>query len=144
MTGAASVDESSGSVTEPELGRHATPRQPPKATGLAVGELLQAGGAEAKVETLQDDSGTPIVKIAGEVDMSNAGLVREAVEVVVERSPERIVFDLGELQFMDSSGLAMLLGIAERIAVVELKRPLPLLRRIIELTGLSAAFVISD
>jgi anti-anti-sigma factor len=109
-----------------------------------MGELLQAGGAEAKVETFRDDTGVPVVKIAGEIDMSNANLVREAVEPVVEHNPGRVVFDLGELQFMDSSGLAMLLGVAERVAVVELKSPRPLLRRIIELTGLTAAFVITD
>ena len=103
---------------------------------------MQASGAEAIVE-FQDDSGTPIIKIAGEVDMSNAALVREAVDLVIAHDPERVVFDLGELQFMDSSGLAMLLGFAERIAVVELRRPLPLIRRIIELTGLSSAFVIA-
>jgi anti-sigma B factor antagonist len=109
-----------------------------------MGELLQAGGAEAKVETFQDESGIPVVKIAGEVDMSNADLVRKAVEPVIERKPGRIVFELGELEFMDSSGLAMLLGVAERITVVELKSPRPLVRRILELTGLTTAFVITD
>jgi anti-sigma B factor antagonist len=107
-------------------------------------ELLQAGGAEAKIETLEDDAGTPIIRIAGEVDMSNAALVGEAVDVVVVRRPERIVFDLGDLEFMDSSGLAMLLNVAAQIDTVELRSPLPLLRRVIELTGLSHAFVITD
>jgi anti-anti-sigma factor len=130
-------------VGAPLRGRLAGFRSAWSRTGIAVEEeLMQASGAEAIVE-FQDDSGTPIIKIAGEVDMSNAALVREAVDLVIAHDPERVVFDLGELQFMDSSGLAMLLGFAERIAVVELRRPLPLIRRIIELTGLSSAFVIA-
>jgi anti-anti-sigma factor len=104
---------------------------------------MQAGTAEVSVAAIRDDFGTPTVQIAGEVDMSNAHLVREAVDLVCAPGVERVVFDLRELQFMDSSGLAVLLGIAERIAVVELRRPLPLIRRIIELTGLSSAFLIT-
>jgi len=106
--------------------------------------LIQAGGAEATVESLQDASGVPIVKVSGEVDMSNVDVVRAAVDRAIAEDPDRIVFDLGELKFMDSSGLAMLLAVAERIPVVELRRPRPLLRRVIELTGLSDAFVISS
>jgi anti-anti-sigma factor len=69
--------------------------------------------------------------------------VRKAIEPVLELGPERIVFDLGELQFMDSSGLAVLLGVAERVPVVELRRPQPLICRVIELTGLTDSFVIT-
>jgi anti-sigma B factor antagonist len=105
--------------------------------------LMQAGGAEATVASLQDASGIPIVKVSGEVDMSNVDMVRAAVDRAIAEDPDRIIFDFGELEFMDSSGLAMLLAVAERISVVELRRPPPLLRRVIELTGLSDAFVLS-
>jgi anti-sigma B factor antagonist len=106
-------------------------------------ELMQAGGAEATVESLHDVSGVPIVRITGEVDMSNVDVVGAAVDLAIANNPERIVFELGDLEFMDSSGLAMLLAITERISVVELRRPRPLIRRVIELTGLSIAFVIA-
>jgi anti-anti-sigma factor len=105
---------------------------------------MQAGGAEATVESLRDASGIPIVKVSGEVDMSNVDIVRAAVDRVIAEGPDRIVFDLGGLEFMDSSGLAMLLAVAERISVVELRRPRPLLRRVIELTGLANAFILSS
>jgi anti-sigma B factor antagonist len=107
-------------------------------------ELMQAGGAEATVESRQHASGVPIVRITGEVDMSNVEVVRAAVDVAIADDPERIVFELGDLEFMDSSGLAMLLAVAERISVVELRRLRPLIRRVIELTGLSGAFVIAS
>lgn len=107
-----------------------------------VEDLLRTDGAGAVVETLRDDAGVPTIRIAGEVDMSNADLIRSSLDLVAN-DPQRVVFDLGELRFMDSSGLAILLGVAERSAVVELRRPLPLVRRIIELTGLSGTFVIT-
>jgi anti-anti-sigma factor len=105
---------------------------------------MQAGGAAASVESRQDASGVPIVKVTGEVDMSNVDVVREAVNLAISHDPDRIVFDLGDLEFMDSSGLAMLLAVAERISVVELRSAPPLIRRVIELTGLSDAFVIAS
>jgi anti-sigma B factor antagonist len=111
--------------------------------GRSVEELIQADGAEAIVQTLYDASGAPLIEIAGEVDMSNANVVRQAIDPVLENHPERIVFDLGELHFMDSSGLAVLLGVVERVPVVELRRPQPLIRRVIELTGLTDSFVIT-
>jgi anti-sigma B factor antagonist len=105
-------------------------------------ELMQAGGAVATVESLGDASGTPVVRVSGEVDMSNVDVVRAAVDLAISPDTDRIVFDLGDLEFMDSSGLAMLLAVAERVSVVELRRLRPLLRRVIELTGLSNSFLI--
>jgi anti-sigma B factor antagonist len=103
---------------------------------------MQAGGAVATVESLGDASGTPVVRVSGEVDMSNVDVVRAAVDLAISPDTDRIVFDLGDLEFMDSSGLAMLLAVAERVSVVELRRLRPLLRRVIELTGLSNSFLI--
>jgi anti-sigma B factor antagonist len=105
---------------------------------------MRAGGAEATVESLQDASGVPTVKVTGEVDMSNVDVVRAAVDLAIAHAPDRIVFDLGDLEFMDSSGLAMLLAVAERVSIVELRGLRPLIRRVIELTGLSNTFVIAS
>jgi anti-sigma B factor antagonist len=108
-----------------------------------MAELMEAGGAEATVAARRDESGVPIVKLTGEVDMSNVDSVRAAVDLAIAHDPERIVFDVGDLEFIDSSGLAMLLAVAEQISVVELHRPRPLIRRVIELTGLSTAFIVT-
>ncbi|HEY5271812.1 MAG TPA: STAS domain-containing protein [Acidimicrobiales bacterium] len=108
-----------------------------------MAELKAASGAKATAVARRDASGVPIVKLTGEVDMSNVDSVRASVDLAIEHDPERIVFDLGALEFMDSSGLAMLLAVAEKISVVELRRPRPLIRRVIELTGLSTTFVVT-
>jgi len=59
---------------------------------------MQRGGAEATVESLQDASGVPIVKVTGEVDMSNVDVVRAAVDLAIADDPDRIVFDLGMVE----------------------------------------------
>lgn len=106
-------------------------------------ELTGREGAEARVEQLPDEQGAPVLKVTGELDISNVGSLRSVVDATFGTSLERIVFDLSELEFMDSSGLAMLLSVAERISTVELRSPRPVIRRVIELTGLSDVFVIT-
>jgi len=102
------------------------------------------GGARARLEELFDDSGTPVLKITGELDMSNVGSFRTAIDATFGQVSDRIVFDLSELGFLDSSGLAMLFAVAERVGIVELRRPRQMIRRVIELTGLSSVFLITS
>jgi anti-anti-sigma factor len=83
-----------------------------------------------------DVSGVPVVKLAGEVDISNVDAVRAAVVQVVSRAPGQLIFDLSGLTFMDSSGIAVLLQSAERVNV-EVRNPSPVVRRIFECTGIA-------
>jgi anti-anti-sigma factor len=47
------------------------------------------------------------------------------------------VVDLSELDFMDSSGIAVLIYAVNSIKAIELRNASPIIRRIIEATGLS-------
>jgi anti-anti-sigma factor len=91
---------------------------------VVVGEL-QAGGV--------------LVRVGGEIDISNIEQVQRLIEPVVGPATKEITFDLSEVAFIDSSGLALLLSVAERIGTVRLKSPSRQVRRIIEVTGLGAA-----
>ena len=55
-----------------------------------------------------------------------------------------VSFDLSALTFMDSSGIAMLLRVAERADPVVLLRPSDTIKRIIGATGLTEVFEIVD
>ena len=107
-------------------------------------KLIDHSAAEARLEEVSDAAGTPVLKLSGELDLSNVGSLRAAIDATYGRGLDRIVFDLSELEFMDSSGLAMFVAIAERIATVELRNPRPVMRRIIELTGLSGVFLVTS
>ena len=101
-----------------------------------MAELTEGGGAVAAITHTTDDAGNPVVRLSGEIDLSNAQAVRSAIEPIVGRAPALVVFDLAGLDFLDSSGLAVLLATAERVPVV-LRQPKPIIQRLVESTGLT-------
>jgi anti-sigma B factor antagonist len=93
-------------------------------------------GTIVSVEASSDPSGVPVLAISGELDLSSAGSVRQAVERVTAEGPDKVIFDLGGLQFMDSTGIAILVIVAEQVETVEVRNPSKMIRRIIEISGL--------
>jgi len=100
-------------------------------------ELDESHGTVGAAQVTFDEQGAPVIELRGEIDMSNVDSLRTAIEPAVARTPERVVFDLGTLEFMDSSGIALLLQIASKAQSVELRNPSALVRRMIEATGLA-------
>lgn len=101
---------------------------------------LDDGDPSASVASLSNDPEAPVVAIAGEIDISNADQVKAALLAEVGDVPLRIIIDVGALTFMDSSGIAILVQISKSVAPVELRHPTPIVRRVIEATGLSEHF----
>jgi anti-sigma B factor antagonist len=93
--------------------------------------------AEVVIDTQSDATGVPIVTVAGELDISNAGTLEATVASITAERPERLIFDLSGLRFMDSAGIAVLLAAARKVDTVHLRDPSPAVRRVVELTGLT-------
>jgi len=91
----------------------------------------------ARVEHWVEESGTTVISLVGELDVSNAPTVRTAMEPALRRGSPRLVFDLAGLRFMDSSGIALILEVAHRATSVSLRNPTPVIRRVVETTGLA-------
>jgi anti-sigma B factor antagonist len=87
--------------------------------------------------TFSEADGAPVIGLAGELDLASVDAVGEAIEATVARARGRLVFDLGGLRFMDSSGIALLLNVAQRVGDMRVKEPIPLVRQVIDLMGLS-------
>jgi anti-anti-sigma factor len=102
-----------------------------------MGDLDQERAAEAAISTRSDPTGVPIVAVSGDLDLSNAAALETIVAVKVAERPEQLIFDLSDLRFMDSAGIAVLLGAAAKVNAVHLRNPSPAVRRVVELTGLS-------
>jgi anti-anti-sigma factor len=99
---------------------------------------LDAGGAaEIAIDTTVDQSGAPIVILSGELDSSNAASLEAAVGSLTAGRPERLIFDLSALRFMDSAGIAVLIGATRKVDGVYLRNPSRIVRRVIEVTGLA-------
>jgi anti-sigma B factor antagonist len=94
--------------------------------------------AEVAIDTRIDPTGVPIITISGELDSSNAASLEASIASTAAEHPERLVFDLSGLRFMDSAGIAVLVGVAATVNAVQLRNPSRVVRRVIELTGLTS------
>jgi anti-sigma B factor antagonist len=98
--------------------------------------------AKVVVDTRIDPTGVPLVKLSGELDSSNAASLEATIAPITAEHPERLIFDLSGLRFMDSAGIAVLIEAAANVDAVHLRDPSPVVRRVIELTGLSGVLPI--
>lgn len=86
---------------------------------------------------------TPVVSLSGELDLTNAERVKSAIGDILTVGPQRLVVETSELEFMDSSGLALLASVARKVPEIELRDPSAIVRRLIELTGLAEILNVS-
>ena len=71
-----------------------------------------SSGAVGSAAATFDPNGVLVVTLTGEVDISNVDRLHASIEPALAHAPDVAVFDLAELRFMDSSGIAMLLRAA--------------------------------
>jgi anti-anti-sigma factor len=102
-----------------------------------MAELGEEAGADVVVETSSDQTGATIVNLSGELDSANARALDASLAPLTRDTSAQLIFDLSGLRFMDSAGIAVLLGVAAKVEAVRLRDASPAVRRVIELTGLS-------
>lgn len=88
------------------------------------------------VDARLDPGRAALVSVTGELDVSNVEVLRSAVDSVLPGA-DSIIFDLSGLRFMDSAGIAVLAGAAQKVRLAYLRSPSAIVSRVIELTGLS-------
>jgi anti-anti-sigma factor len=91
-----------------------------------------------------DPTGTQVVTLSGELDSSNAASLREQVASIPPQPTRPLIFDLTDLRFMDSAGIAVLIGAEAKAGSVSIRNPSPIIRRVLEATGLSGVFPIES
>lgn len=65
---------------------------------------------ELSVTTSHHDDDVSVVKVGGEVDVYTAAQLRSVLDAEVESGRIRLVLDLEEVTFLDSTGLGVLVG----------------------------------
>ncbi len=99
-----------------------------------------------KIETASPAAGITVVRPEGEVDMNTSPEFRAAVEQAVKDSDKGVIIDLAALEYMDSSGVAVLIeGVRwSKTANVKiiLAQPSEAVREVIELARLQKFFAI--
>jgi anti-sigma B factor antagonist len=100
--------------------------------------LADEGTAQVSASVVDPEH--PVFSIEGELDIASVGAIQQGMEPYLSGPPDRVVFDLGKLEFMDSSGIALLVQVANRVGRVEIRNATPIVRRVLEVTGLVGAF----
>ena len=82
------------------------------------------------------------VLVTGEVDVSNASELRDAIDAALAEKPAELRVDLAEVPYIDSTGIGVLVGAAHRAAESGSKlvvaRPQKNVERVLGLLGVGA------
>lgn len=88
-----------------------------------------------------DDAGNRVIRVGGELDLATVPTLQEELEAAIGRPRGGIVVDLGDLEFIDSTGIAVpVRAIAQSNGSARLKfvpsRALGVIR-VLDMTGVS-------
>ena len=104
--------------------------------------MMDEGGPPAASEMSRGDRGELVVRAVGELDAAAAPLFGERLEEAIDASDSTVVVDLAAVTFMDSTGLAVLVGGRQRLAGegrrLRITRPSRPVVRLLEIAGLQA------
>lgn len=64
--------------------------------------------------TFSQEADAILVKVAGEVDVSNASELRDAIDAKLPEAADELVVDLADVPYIDSTGIGVLVGAAHR------------------------------
>jgi anti-sigma B factor antagonist len=85
-----------------------------------------------------------VVALSGEIDLSVAPSLRRRIFEAIDRPPARVALDLAHLQFIDSTGLGVLVGALRHARTADgelrLAEPTPAVARVLSVTGLDRVF----
>jgi anti-anti-sigma factor len=106
--------------------------------GVAVGNA-----ADMKFDVVEGDDRSVTVTLSGELDITNVDTLAAALTPALEREPERLIIEVSDLRFADSSAIALWVQWATSVPDVELRGVPPLLRRVVDSMGLSETLKVS-
>ena len=98
--------------------------------------------------TTREADGKTIVAVGGEIDVYTAPKLRDKITELVSGGSYHLVVDMQEVEFLDSTGLGVLVGGLKKVRAhdgsLELVCNADRLLKIFKITGLAKVFVIHD
>jgi anti-sigma B factor antagonist len=98
-----------------------------------------------QISTLE--GGVTRVRLTGEIDLPVEQDLRQALEELIRRGHTRLLVDLSDVSFIDSSGLGVLLhvqGLLRHRGGLAVVCPDPAMRGMFELVGLNLLFPVDE
>lgn len=103
---------------------------------------------DVSVSTRTTDDGIAVVEVAGEVDVYTAPTLRQHLRDATAGGAQRIVVDMTEVKFLDSTGLGVLVGAMGRIREVDGNLRLVVssdhILKVLRITGLDGLIPVDD
>jgi anti-sigma B factor antagonist len=109
--------------------------------------VAELGSDRDPIVGLAERGDALVLSLAGELDLYSAPALREALRRAVERSPKRLVVDLAEVTFVDSTILGALVEARSQLGggdAFVLAAPGLEVRRALEISGLDRHFAVHD
>jgi anti-sigma B factor antagonist len=95
-----------------------------------------------------ENNGWAVIAVTGEVDVATVPRLREQLHSLVAQGSHHIVVDLDAVDFLDSTGLGVLVGALKRVRTHDGELALvctqPRIRKVFEVTGLTKVFSLFD
>lgn len=102
---------------------------------------------DLSLDTRHDGDRT-VIAVAGEIDVYTAPKLREAMTALVDEGRGHLVIDLEDVEFMDSTGLGVLVGGLKRVRGIDGSLDIVCtherLLKIFRITGLNKVFDLYD
>jgi anti-sigma B factor antagonist len=99
---------------------------------------------EFRLETIGPAGDCAVVQVTGEVDVYTAPMLRERIRELAASGAVHLIADLGPVDFLDSTGLGVLVGGLKRLredgGSLALVLKTPRILRVFQITGLTKAF----
>lgn len=108
---------------------------------------VHEGLREPPVAGIDRSGDSVVVRLAGELDLYNAPEVRDALLEECGKAPERLVVDLGAVEFVDSTALGVLIEARAKLPnrrAFLIAAPRAETRRALEVSGLDKHFALYD
>ena len=111
-----------------------------------MGDDLVEPLREPPVRGIEAVQSSVVVKLGGELDLYNAEEVRAALADAIGREPERIVIDMADVEFVDSTALGVLIEARSKLGRDGLALAAPQLdtRRTLQVSGLDRHLPVHD
>jgi anti-sigma B factor antagonist len=117
---------------------------------VTEGKHAPSGAARVREDPIagvSHEDGAIVVSLAGELDLYNAQTVRETLLKACDEAPERLIVDLSEVKFIDSTALGVLIEARSRMTsrrAFRLAAPGLETRRALEVSGLDRHFAVHE
>ena len=102
-------------------------------------------GRNLRIEVADTTSPTTVV-LTGEIDIATSRRVREALIAISNSGENKVVVDMTNVTFVDSTGLSALVGPLKRFrsmnGEIVLRSPTKGVRKVLEISGLTRVFSI--